>query len=260
MSSSPPPNSPTTPLAAFASFIGIMSIFLYYSGWIYRWAYFDSFAVDVRALNFSAESFLLVTIQVFLGDPFRIFQLFILIVFNAILIKSILLLSQVKPLRRVINTLIPDDLFKDLVIVACVLTSLFIFSSQQGIKDAGRDAISSTSTRPSVTIVGAATKLPIGRNPKDSSTDSSLKETHFIGDKDELDKIIPIDYDNPDVKRSWRLLAENANWVYVFPAQDGDPGKFPPVLAINTGDGRIQLLIVKYIGQKSNQNIGRNGK
>jgi hypothetical protein len=256
-------NPPTTPLAAFAGFIGVLSIFLYYSGWIYRWAYFASFALDIKSLNFSTESFLFVTIQVFLGDFYKFLSFIILIIIDICCIKVILCLLKepasvpLRPLQRnligirsAIAKLLPGDLIKDLVIVACLLISLFFFARQQGVNDAYRDVISSTSTRPAITLIGPEAKLPLGQNYV-GLTNSELKGSNFIGDKKALDAIVPIgaDYKGPKTERVWRLLAENTNWVYLFPSGDYAPGKFPSVLSINTGEGRIQFLILSNPSQ-----------
>ncbi|MFN6155525.1 hypothetical protein [Anabaena sp. AL09] len=46
--------------------------------------------------------------------------------------------------------------------------------------------------------------------------------------------------------RSLQLLIESNDWVYVFPSMPSDAqfNQRPPVLAINTGDGGVQLLII----------------
>jgi hypothetical protein len=53
-------------------------------------------------------------------------------------------------------------------------------------------------------------------------------------------------YSQPKQPVVWRLLIENNNWVYLFPAMspDAKPNQRPSVLAVNTGDGRVQLLIL----------------
>jgi hypothetical protein len=54
--------------------------------------------------------------------------------------------------------------------------------------------------------------------------------------------------DSTDPKQPivWRLLIESNDWVYVFPSMPSDAqfNQRPPVLAINTGDGGVQLLII----------------
>jgi hypothetical protein len=280
MSSTPQSSSSTLPLATFAGFVGTIGIFLYYSGWIYRWAYFDSFAVDVKTLNFPAESFLIVTIQVFLGDFARCIQI-VMVTFGTIILAQTILwlvnalhngltnnalsirLRRLYPLAmwidsivlrpiRWLTKLVPIDVIKDLVIVSCLLFALFFFARYQGAYDAFRDAVDSTSRRPVVTLLGPAAKLPVGRDPNDSSLVSSSKETRFIGSKEELEEIRKRDYNEPGTNRTWRLLAENGSWVYIFPSQDKNiaPRSFPPVLAINTGDGRVQVLILNHSSKK----------
>jgi hypothetical protein len=267
MSTSPQSQQSQIPLAAFAGFVGVISIFLYYSGWIYRWSYFRSFAIDVTSLGLPTESFLLVTIQVFLGD-FGKFALFFVLALGTIsLIRLTLLCVEGsipdrpwwQPLRliRLTTRLLPPDILRDLVIVSWILVSLFFFSKHQGIADAHRDAVNSSSTRPAVTLVGSATKLPIGRNPRAPNDDVfDPKEVRIFGDGKTLEAIIGRESDDPDApdngKRIWRLLAETSGWVYLFPSTDNlKANQFPRVVSINTGEGRVQLLILSHPDQTS---------
>jgi hypothetical protein len=313
MPSSSQSDSSLTPLSAFASFVGVMSLFLYYSGWIYRWAYFDSFAIDIRSLNFSTESFIFVTIQVFLGSLDKFVLLVAMGFVDLLIIKlvlwflgdgtskdrrrstiareleiihgifkptrwitkiihgifeSIVWITEIihgvfKPIRWIAK-IIPSNLLKELITVAFILVFLFFFARYQGMIDASRDAVDATSTRPTITIVGSATKLPIGRKIDDISAVPIPKEINIIGGKEELENIKDIDINyhnsdkkesnNPDIntQRTWRLLAENANWVYIFPSQNiNQPGAFPSVVAINTGEGRVQVLILNHAEDKT---------
>jgi hypothetical protein len=267
MSTSPQSQQSQIPLAAFAGFVGVISIFLYYSGWIYRWSYFRSFAIDVTSLGLPTESFLLVTIQVFLGDFGKFFQFFMLALITISLIRLTLwcVIENTldrpwwNPLRliRWIVGLLPTDILRDLVIVSWILVSLFFFSKHQGIADAHRDAVNSSSTRPAVTLVGSATKLPLGRNSRAPDDDVfDPKEIRIFGDGKTLDTIIGRESDDPDApnngKRIWRLLAETSGWVYLFPSQDNLlANEYPRVVSINTGEGRVQLLILSHPDQKS---------
>ena len=54
------------------------------------------------------------------------------------------------------------------------------------------------------------------------------------------------DTTNPNQPIVWRLLVENNNWVYLFPTlpPTATANQRPPVLAINTGDDQVQLLIL----------------
>ena len=68
MSNAPqPPNEPKI-LGTFASLVGLLGLFLYFTGWLYRWAYYGFFKLEITRLDLPFKSFFLVPIQVFLGD------------------------------------------------------------------------------------------------------------------------------------------------------------------------------------------------
>ncbi|MDJ0729198.1 MAG: hypothetical protein QNJ33_04320 [Crocosphaera sp.] len=68
MSDSQPPENNTQILGTFASILGLLAIFLYFTGWIYRWAYFGYFKLELTRLFFPVRSFFFVPIQVFVGN------------------------------------------------------------------------------------------------------------------------------------------------------------------------------------------------
>ncbi|NJR74465.1 MAG: hypothetical protein HC773_14090 [Scytonema sp. CRU_2_7] len=65
MSNTPQTTSEFKILGAFAGSVGLFSIALYFTGWIYRWAYYGFFRIELNALNLPAQSFFFVPIQVF---------------------------------------------------------------------------------------------------------------------------------------------------------------------------------------------------
>ncbi|ACB53819.1 hypothetical protein cce_4471 [Crocosphaera subtropica ATCC 51142] len=68
MSGSQPSQNNTQILGTFASVLGLLGIFLYFTGWIYRWAYYSYFQLELTQLSFPLRSFLFVPIQVFVGN------------------------------------------------------------------------------------------------------------------------------------------------------------------------------------------------
>lgn len=266
---------PSTPqlLGAFVSLLGILGIFLYFTGWIYRWAYFGFFELEVTTLSLPLESFLIVPIQVILGD-FWIFSKAVLAVVIAVALIQITLwlLSPtafktsnishsrlnrfVKKLHgcwlkglRSFARLVPLTLLREMAIVAWILLVLFWVAYWQGSADARRDAINQTSTRPIVTLVSPSDKIALGRNLDDLLLDPSKKGFRITGDVEQFNQIFgreTNDITNPNQPTVWRLLVENNNWVYLFPTlpPKATTNQRPPVLAINTGDGRVQLLIL----------------
>jgi hypothetical protein len=139
-----------------------------------------------------------------------------------------------------------------MAIVAWILFVLFWVAYWQGNADARRDAVNQTSTRPIVTLVSPSPsdkKRALGRNLNDLLSDSSRNDYRIIGDVEQFEQIVgreTNDTTNPNQPVVWRLLVENNSWVYLFPAlpPKATANQRAPVLAINTGDGQVQLLIL----------------
>ena len=262
MSSASPNPSSANLLGSFASLLGILGIFLFFIGWIYRWAYFSFFAVEITTLDLPLQSFLLVPIQVILGNLGTFLRAAIVVVMTVVLIKLTLWLIQPKtntfpnlhnfwlfqPLRSFAQ-LLPLPFRHEVVIVIWILVALFWLSSWQGKTDAFRDAVNETSTRPIITLVSTSDKLTLGRNLDDLLTNPSLKGSRIIGDVKQFKRILGRETnDTTDPKQPiiWRLLIENRNWVYLFPAMPSGAkaNQRPPVLVINAGDGGVRLLIL----------------
>ncbi|BAZ22348.1 hypothetical protein NIES4073_32300 [Kalymmatonema gypsitolerans NIES-4073] len=268
-------SSNTNLLGSFAGLVGVIGIFLYFLGWIYRWAYFGFFQIEVTSLNLPLESFLLVPLQAILGDFWIFFRAMFVLIVTVLFIKATLWLISFpkastapstsklpiskftqklhsfwlfKPLRSFAQ-LLPLPFRHEIIVVIWILSALFWLGCWQGNADAYRDAVNTTSIRPIVTLVSSKEKIALGRNPDDLLINPSLKDSRIIGDVDQF-KLIQgqetNDQTNPKQPIVWRLLIENNNWVYLFPAMPpvAKPNQRPPVLAVNTGDGRVQLLIL----------------
>ena len=243
--------------------------FIYFIGWIYRWAYFGFFALELNTLNLPHESFLIVPIQIIFGNFWIFIRAVIAMTLTISLIQVILwaispkinhqnipnkiqiLIKRIHdfPLLNILRSLaklLPSSLRQEIVIVICILGSLFWLGRFQGQADAYRDAVNHTSTRPIVTLVTAKDKLPLGRNLDDVFTPPSLKESRIFGDLEQFNTTSKAINDDTDQSIVWRLLIESNDWVYVFPSMPSDAqfNQRPPVLAINTGDGGVQLLII----------------
>ena len=82
-------------LGGIAGLIGIISIFIYFTGWVYRWAYFSFFELDMNSISFPVESFFIVPIQVFLGSLDKIILSIVVITVTFLSIKiTIFLLTN----------------------------------------------------------------------------------------------------------------------------------------------------------------------
>lgn len=275
MSSEPQNSSNTNLLGSFASLLGVFGIFLYFIGWIYRWAYFGFFQLEITSLNLSLESFLLVPLQAILGNLWIFFRAILVLILTVLLIKSTIWLISAPKTSTLVNNsqspnsrftqklhdfrlfkllrsfaqLLPLPLRHEIIIVGWILAALFWLGGCQGTADAYRDAVNNTSTRPIVTLVSPSDKLALGRNLDDLLTNPSLKGSRIIGDVEQFRNIFGQETnDTTNLKQPivWRLLIENNNWVYIFPAMPlgAKPNQRPVLLAVNTGDGRVQLLIL----------------
>jgi hypothetical protein len=168
---------PSTFLGGFASILSLLGITLFFSGWIYRWAYFSYFSLDVNAQPYSAQSFLIVPIQIYLGNVANVFQTLLALLLLPLLISLTIRLlnvlwlqvsylwgrlpwSRSLPLRLGLPGSAPEDrqrflasLVGEAVIVAWVLIAIFWLSQHRGLADARRDASEGRSTLPAVALV-----------------------------------------------------------------------------------------------------------
>jgi hypothetical protein len=261
-------------LGTFASILGLLGIFLYFTGWIYRWAYFALFQIEINRLNLPVRSFLFVPIQVFFGNPSASLLTLVAIIIGTILIKLTLWLVQPLPTKstlwsvqsvannphqfqyklqqllaipRFFADIIPPALRKDLIVVIWLLIILFQLAKYQGTIDARRDAVNETSTLPVITLVLPEKQIALGRNLDNLLLDPSLKGYRIIGSKELFNNLRGKENNDRGANppRVWRLLLENNKWTYVFPAlsaQSQDDER-PPILAINQ-DKQGQLMIL----------------
>ncbi len=280
MSNSSPSKNEMQPLGSFASIIGILAIFLYFTGWIYRWAYFGFFKIEILRFDLPFYSFFFVPIQVFLGSlgAFLITVLAVMVTVLGIKVTiwfiQPLQLSTITPRKKWVRHLhnytrkfhqftilkflrslitgFPQRLLRELIIVIWLLISLFWLAKIQGTLDAYRDAFNHTSTLPVVTFVTPQKRLAIGRNPEDIFTKPALQDYRIIGSLEQLEYLQNRDINdatNPDNKVVWRLLLENSNWVYLFSSlpPNATREQRPPVLAIRKDiEGELMILSPGY--------------
>ena len=280
MSNIPQPPNETKILGAFASLVGLLGIFLYFTGWIYRWAYYNFFQLEIIRLDLPIRSFLFVPIQVFLGNFWAFGRTALVVIATIILIKFTLWLLQplntlqVNPsnqgrsrlrefaqkfhrslFARILRSLaevFPQSLRNDTIIVSWLLIALFWSARIQGTIDARRDAINDTSLLPVITFVIPEKNSVLGRNLDNLFLDPSLEGYRIIGDKGLFDYLRgreTNDVATPDNPRVWRLLLENNGWFYLFPAlpPKANHDRRPPILAIRAnGSGELMILSPEY--------------
>ena len=270
------PNQETNILGKFTSVLGLLGAALFFAGWIYRWSYFYFFQLEVNTLDLPAQSFLIVPLQIFLGDGWTICKSAIAFFIAAIAIQATLWLikiisdtvvsanqllvnrinsatqrkrswtaKQLKSLAEFSSGQLRSvdflrSLVNEIVIVSWVLIVIFWLARWQGIADARRDA-GQNSTLPVVALITPEEKFAVGRKLDDIFADPSLKGYRIIGDRglfDDLRGREDNDISNPQQPRVWRLLLERGGWIYLFRALPPNVklDEIPSVLAIQESD------------------------
>ncbi|MEH2397613.1 hypothetical protein [Nostoc sp.] len=276
MTQAPNPNQETNILGKFTSVLGLLGAALFFAGWIYRWSYFYFFQLEVNTLDLPAQSFLIVPLQIFLGDGWTICKSAIAFFIAAIAIQATLWLIKIISetvvsasqllLSRIISATqhkrswtakqlkslaefssgqlrsveFLRSLVNEIVIVSWVLIVIFWLARWQGIDDARRDA-GQNSTLPVVALITPEEKFAVGRKLDDIFADPSLKGYRIIGDRglfDDLRGREDNDISNPQQPRVWRLLLERGGWIYLFRALPPNVklDEIPSVLAIQESD------------------------
>ncbi|WP_414569456.1 hypothetical protein [Nostoc sp. CCY 9925] len=262
-------------LGAFAGALTLFSIALYFTGWIYRWAYFGSFRINILSLDLPTQSFFIIPIQVFLGS-WQAFLLTLLLILGSIVLVPVLLkgtsmrLENFSPrnnrrgnvdswlsiVHRQIVKSLNSPLLRDLVIVACILTVLFWIARWKGEADAWEAMFNDTSLLPVITLVQPEKGLGLGYSPKDKTYSLSDK-VRIIGDVGLFENYLR----GSEVKipgsssqiGDWRLLVSSKGWLYLFQGlpPNSDPKKRPRplVLAVREGGGE-QLMILSPSASK----------
>lgn len=256
MSQTPPSNQEPNFLGTFASIVGLLSAALFFTGWIYRWAYYGFFQLEITTLDYPFQSFLFVPLQVFLGSFSAFCRTVFAVIMTVILIQLTFwaiqfLGDKIKQNkvtnRRIVRSLshffsnikFPRSLLNDIVVVIWILVVLFHLARWQGFTDARRDAIDKTSTLPVITLLVTADKnIALGRELNDLSNNPPLKDIRIIGDKGLFDQLRGretndlTDKNNP---RVWRLLINRNNQFYVFPSlpKNAPANERPLVLSIS---------------------------
>jgi hypothetical protein len=264
-------------LGGFASILSLLGITLFFSGWIYRWAYFAYFSLNLNDQSFTAQSFLIVPIQIYLGTPANLLKTLLLLLALPLLITATLALirllsalmaqlqgryltqrplpagpqtpnSRLAEARRFLASLVDE-----LVIVGWVLILLFWFSQDQGLRDARRDAVETTSTLPSVSLVLPqrdgilAQDLRVLNDSGEPISDPPLADQVLIGDPDLAREVRSTTLSDPQGQQVWRLLnQEPTGWLYLIRtiASSSSSKERPLVVAVPNAK-RGQTLVLK---------------
>lgn len=259
VASSSQDNSEFSLLGKLASLVVLLGAALYFTGWVYRWAYFSFFQVEVTTLNLPVESFYIAAFQVFFGNPLAIFRTAIAFIITAIAILVTLHIVDdflVKKLKKILQKFsyhqsksiqFLGSLVDEIVIVLWILTVLFWLATWQGDADAWTDALNDTSTLPIVTVVASENNAALGRKLDDPFVNPT--NVRIIGDLEQYKKLLGKDFtdtSNPDESRVWRLLIDRDGYFYIFPAlpSNRDRALRPLVLTIHESGNGDQLMIL----------------
>ena len=261
VTSSPQNNQELNPFGKLLSLVALLAAALYFTGWIYRWAYFGFFQIEVTTLNLPVESFYLAAFRVLVGNA-SIFLRTTIIFIIAVLVIIVTLQIIQKLQRLVVRYLgrIPlnltstqlgslnflSSLIDELVIVFWILTALFLLALWQADQDAFRDAVNETSRLPIVTVVMREENAALGRNLDNPLVNPS--GFRIIGDHNLYKRLLGkelTDISNPAQSRVWRLLIDRDGYFYIFPAlPKRDRKQSVPVLIIYESGNGDQLTIL----------------
>lgn len=263
-------------LGGFASILGLIAISLFFSGWIYRWAYFSYFSIDVTSQNYTVQSFLMVPLQIYLGSLGNIIKTALVLVLIPLLsFVSITILHHLYAvfariftlntrLMHLLQRLVPVDsmdrsklstygsLIDELVMVGWVLSLLFWFSQHQGFQDARRDGVNGTSSLPVVALVALRQDTVLGADLRvindggEAIADVEIDGSVLIGERLLARAVRSINLSNTGDDQVWRLLTyEDNSWLYLIQTISADAPKEvrPLVLAVpNARRGQMMIL------------------
>ena len=145
-------NQDLNPFGKLLSLLALLAAALYFTGWIYRWNYYDFFQVEVTTLNLPFESFYLAAFQVLFGHPLTIIRTISALLVTGLAILAALKLRQkgaamLRRSRLPSLNLAPTNtlqflavLTDELIVVLLILITLFWVARWQARADAWKDA------------------------------------------------------------------------------------------------------------------------
>ena len=261
VTSSPQNNQELNPLSKLLSLVALLAAALYFTGWIYRWAYFSFFKVEVTTLNLPVESFYFAAFRALVGNPLIFLKTTITLIITVLVI--IVTLQIIEKLQRLVvrywgripltlNSTQLDSLnflsslIDELVMVFWILTALFLLAVWQADLDAFRDAVNETSRLPVVTVIMREENAALGRNLDNPLVNPS--GFRLIGDLGLYQRLLGkelTDIESSDQPRVWRLLIDREGYFYIFPAlPKKDTKQRVPVLILYKSGNGDQLTIL----------------
>lgn len=254
MTSSPTPT--ISPLGRLLSLLGLLAAGLYFTGWIYRWAYFGFFKLQVTSLGLPGESFFLGAFQALCGHPLTLLRTlgagviiglvcgFLVTLRRRLTGQVARRLSRRSPLAQSGIVMFLTGLADELIIVLVILTALFWLARWQGINDAWQDVVNPSSSLPVVTLVFGDQEAALGRNLEDPF--SNPTDLRLMGDPELYSRLLGQELtntDDPDNPQVWRLLLHQDGMFYLFQAlPTEDRFLSVPVLLIQSSSSRLTIL------------------
>ncbi|GAB4377388.1 MAG: hypothetical protein Kow00121_26690 [Elainellaceae cyanobacterium] len=256
MTTSPSSDKDLNPFGKLLSLLALLAAALYFTGWIYRWAYYGFFQLEVTTLNLPFESFYLASFQVLFGHPLTIARtIFVVLVTGVVILYALklghwvtnrFLRSRLLSLKLASTSTLRflAALVDELIIVLLIVTALFWMAQWQARADAWRDAVNATSSLPVITIVVPEEEVGLGRQLDNPLVNPS--KFRIIGDRGLYDRLLGkelTDTEDPEEPRVWRLLLDRDGYFYIFPAlPTKDRFLSVPVLIVYESSKQITIL------------------
>ncbi|HEY9886450.1 MAG TPA: hypothetical protein V6C96_04235 [Vampirovibrionales bacterium] len=228
-------NKNTNIFAVFVNLLGIISALLYFSGWIYRLAYFKRLGLNIIELNFSIESFLLMPVvlifskilkAIIIWGPFKFVFILILVLLafcftirvlgflKVLIYKALNKLPFLKKESRN-NFKVLDRFFViEILVTTFVLFIIFQKAWLYGYQDGIRDLNTQTSLLPKVQIL--------------ANEDIPLTTSRILQKRED-----------------WRLLLRQEDWIYLLSPEDKKAFLGPQVLLITKGEAGDKMLVLR---------------
>ncbi|EDX82358.1 hypothetical protein S7335_915 [Synechococcus sp. PCC 7335] len=253
---SPTPSTGFSPFSKLLSVLGLLAIALYFTGWVYRWAYFSFFEINLTSFDLPRESFFLAAFQVFFGHPFAIIRAAVVIIASIMVGIAVIwlrqrLASQLPRRAARLVRLIPTApssfltaIVDEIIIALVCLSALFWLAQWQANADAWKDAVNETSSLPIVTVVFDRESAVLGRRLDDPFTNP--EGIRLIGDANLYNRLLGQELTNtedPNQPRVWRLLLSKSGALYIFPALPSkDRFLRLPVLIVQSSNSKLTIL------------------
>jgi hypothetical protein len=256
MTTSPSNSQDLKPFGKLLGLLALLAAALYFTGWTYRWAYYDFFQIEVVTLDLPFESFYLASFQVLFGHPLTIVRTIGATIVTTLAILIALKLRQQgvawlldnRLLSRNLNSASTLDflaaLANELIIVLSILTTLFWIAQWQAETDAWKDAVNKTSSLPVITIILPEDEAGLGRHIDNPLVNPS--GFRILGDQELYKRLLGkelTNVDDPNEPRVWRLLIDRSGYFYIFPAlPEKDRSLGFPVLVIHESSKQLMIL------------------